>query len=94
MSSIQIRDLAHASRLDSRTMANVRGGSFGGSSGGVLGAPNVTVNIAIKQQIAQFQDIGVNVLNNNGVIGAGFTGPSIALNPAQWAKNEASLPTF
>jgi hypothetical protein len=86
MSSIQIRDLAHASRLDSRTMASVRGGT--------LGAPNVTVNIGIKQQIAQFQDIGVNVLNGNGVIGAGFVGPSIELNPAQWAKNEASLPKF
>jgi hypothetical protein len=54
----------------------------------------VTVNIGIKQQIAQFQDIGVNVLNNNGVIGAGFTGPSIELSPAQWAKNEAMLPKF
>jgi hypothetical protein len=86
MSSIQIRDLAHASRLDGRSMAGVRGGS--------LGAPNVNVNIAIKQQIAQFQDIGVNVLNNNGVIGAGFVGPSIALNPSQWAQNEASLPKF
>jgi hypothetical protein len=86
MSSIQIRDIAHASRLDGRTMAGVRGGT--------LGAPNVTVNIGIKQQIAQFQDIGVNVLNNNGVIGAGFTGPSIELSPDQWAKNEAMLPKF
>jgi hypothetical protein len=90
MSSIQIRDIAHASRLDGRTMASVRGGSSVSS----LGAPNVTVNIGIKQQIAQFQDIGVNVLNNNGVIGAGFTGPSIELSPAQWAKNEAMLPKF
>jgi hypothetical protein len=36
----------------------------------------------------------VNVLNNNGVIGAGFTGPGIELSPLQWAKNEASLPGF
>ena len=90
MSSIQIRDLAHASRLDSRSMAGVRGGN----SVGTAGMPNVNVNITLKQQIAQFQDIGVNVLNNNGVIGAGFTGPSIALSPLQWAKNEASLPKF
>jgi hypothetical protein len=90
MSFIQIRDLAHASRLDSRSMASVRGGSLGSSAG----APNINVNIAIKQQIAQFQDIGVNVLNNNGVIGAGFVGPSIALNPSQWAQNEAGLPKF
>lgn len=86
MSSIQIHDLAHASRLDRKAMAAVRGG--------ILGAPNVNVNIALNQQIAQFQDIGVNVLNNNGVIGAGSTGPSIELSPLQWAKNEASLPRF
>jgi hypothetical protein len=36
----------------------------------------------------------VNVLNNNGVIGAGFTGPGIELSPLQWAQNEASLPKF
>jgi hypothetical protein len=90
MSSIQIRDIAHASRLDGRTMASVRGGSMGSK----FGAPNVTVNLGIKQEITQSQDIDLNVLNHNGVIGAGFTGPSIALNPAQWAKNEASLPKF
>jgi hypothetical protein len=86
MSSIQIHDLAHARRLDCHAMARVRGGS--------LGAPNINVNVAVTQQIAQFQDIGVNVLNNNGVIGAGFTGPSVELSPLQWAKNEAILPRF
>jgi hypothetical protein len=86
MSSIQIHDLSRASRLDCHAMAGVRGGT--------LGAPNVNVNIAVKQQIVQFQDIGVNVLNNNGVIGAGFTAPSIELSPQQWATNEATLPRF
>jgi hypothetical protein len=86
MSSIQIQDLAHARRLDHRAMTSVRGGT--------LGAPSINVNVAVTQQIAQFQDIGVNVLNNNGVIGAGFSGPSIELSPLQWAKNEASLPRF
>jgi hypothetical protein len=86
MSSIQIHDLSRASCLGRHSMAAVRGGS--------LGAPNVNVNVAVKQQIVQFQDIGVNVLNNNGVIGAGFTAPSIELSPLQWAKNEASLPKF
>jgi hypothetical protein len=86
MSSIQIHDLAHARHLDRQTMASVRGG--------MLGAPNVNVNVTLNQQIAQFQDIGVNVLNNNGVIGAGFVGPSIELSPLQWAKNQASLPKF
>jgi hypothetical protein len=86
MSSIQIHDLAQVRRLDRHAMASVRGGT--------LGAPNVNVNIVLNQQIAQFQDIGVNVLNNNGVIGAGFRGPDIELSPSQWAKNEASLPRF
>lgn len=86
MAAIRIHDLAHTCRLDRHAMAAVRGGT--------LGAPNVNVNIAVKQQIAQFQDIGVNVLNNNGVIGAGFTGPSVELSPLQWAQNQASLPRF
>jgi hypothetical protein len=86
MSSIQIHDLAHTRSLDRQSMTRVRGGT--------LGAPNINVNVAVTQQIAQFQDIGVNVLNNNGVIGAGFTGPSVELSPLQWAKNEASLPRF
>jgi hypothetical protein len=86
MSSIQISDLAHSARLDGHAMARVRGGSSWG--------PDVKVNLTVNQQIAQVQDIGVNVLNNNRVIGAGFTGPSIELSPLQWAKNEASLPRF
>lgn len=85
MSSILIRDLAFEGHLDSRAMASVRGGANWGAQG-------VNVNVTLNQQIAQLQDIGVNVLNNNGVIGAGFTGPSIELNPLQWAKNEAVLP--
>jgi hypothetical protein len=81
MSSIQIHDLAHAQRLDRHAMASVRGG--------VLGAPNVNVNVTLNQQIAQFQDIGVNVLNNNGVIGAGFKGPDIDVAAALFAENNA-----
>lgn len=87
MSSIMIHDLAHATELDSRALAGVRGGS-------AWSAPDVKVNLTVNQQIAQFQDIGVNVLNNNGVIGAGFSAPSIDLSPSQWAQNEASLPRF
>jgi hypothetical protein len=86
MSSIMIGDLAHSARLDQRAMAGVRGGT--------LGAPNVNVNVTLNQQIAQLQNIGVSVLNNNGVIGAGFTAPDISLSPQQWAKNEAVLPKF
>jgi len=86
MSSIMIGDLAHSARLDHRAMSGVRGGTAGG--------PNVNVNVTLNQQIAQLQQIGVNVLNNNGVIGAGFEAPDISLSPQQWAKNEAVLPKF
>jgi hypothetical protein len=81
-----IGDLAHSASLNHRAMTGVRGGSAGG--------PDVKVNVTLNQQIAQFQDISVNVLNNNGVIGAGFTAPNISLSPEQWAKNEAVLPKF
>jgi hypothetical protein len=47
------------------------------------------VNVNVNQQIAQFQQIGINVLNNNGVIGAGFKGPDIDLAAALWAENNA-----
>jgi hypothetical protein len=87
MSSIMIRDLAHSARLDSRSMAGVRGGAAWSS-------PDVRVNVNVSQQIAQYQQIGVNVLNNNGVIGAGFEGPKIALSPSQWAQNQVVLPRF
>jgi hypothetical protein len=86
MSLIRISDLAHRATLDGHAMASVRGGTSWG--------PDVKVNLTVNQQIAQLQDIGVNVLNNNGVIGAGFAGPSIELSPLQWARNEASLPRF
>jgi hypothetical protein len=86
MSSIRIGDLAHSAALGSHAMAGVRGGTSW--------PPGVNVNLTVKQQIAQLQDIGVNVLNGNGVIGAGFTGPNIELSPLQWAKNEAVLPAF
>lgn len=87
MSSVMIQDLAHATELDSRALAGVRGGSG-------WGAPDVKVNLTVNQQIAQFQDIGVNVLNGNGSIGAGVTGPSIDLSPSQWAVNQVSLPSL
>jgi hypothetical protein len=86
MSSITIRDLAHSASLDTRALASVRGGSAWG--------PDVKVNLTVNQQIAQLQKVDLNVLNNNGVIGPGFTGPTIALSPEQWAQNEAVLPKF
>jgi hypothetical protein len=83
MSSIIIQDLSTRRALDESAMAAVRGG---------FAMPNVNVNVNLDQKIGQFQDIQVNVLNNNGVIGAGFTAPSLALSPVQWARNETAIP--
>ena len=69
MSSIAIHDLSHRNELDHQAMSAVEGGfAFG---------KDVNVTLNVNQQLAQFQQIGVNVLNNNGVIGAGFVGPDI-----------------
>jgi hypothetical protein len=67
MSSLVIQDLAHSAALDKRAMSGVRGGF---SAPGLGKDINVTVNS--NQNIGQFQQIGISVLNNNGVIGAGF----------------------
>ena len=80
MSSIAIADLAHSAELDRRAMSAVHGGSAFGK--------DVNVNVDVNQQIGQFQQIGINVLNNNGVIGAGFKGPEIDLAAKLWAQNE------
>ena len=85
MSSIAVKDLAHSARLDKLAMARITGGNAGGNALG----PKVNVNLNVNQQIAQFQQIGINVLNNNGVIGAGFKGPDIDLNTRLWAENRA-----
>jgi hypothetical protein len=45
--------------------------------------------VNVNQQLAQFQQIGVNVLNNNGVIGAGFVGPHIDVAAAMKGENKA-----
>jgi hypothetical protein len=79
MSSILIHDLSRNAALDKGAMALVRGGNA---------FPNVNVNVDVNQQIAQFQQIGINVLNNNGVIGAGFKGPDINVAAALWAENK------
>jgi hypothetical protein len=83
MSSIAIHDLAHRSELDVQAMSAIQGGAGFGKD------VNVTVNV--NQQLAQFQQIGVNVLNNNGVIGAGFTGPHIDLDAALKGENKLTF---
>jgi len=93
MSSIVIQDLARARELDKRSMSAVRGGTKGAGAGsfGSFG-PNVNVNLNLDQRIGQVQDIKVNVLNNNGVIGPGFVAPDVSLSPTQWATNNAAIP--
>jgi hypothetical protein len=84
MSAIVIQDLARSRDLDQQAMSTIRGGT--------AFAPNVNVNLNLDQRIAQSQDIKVNVLNNNAVIGAGFIGPDVNLAPVQWAANNAAIP--
>ncbi|CAN7373376.1 hypothetical protein [Massilia sp. LjRoot122] len=83
MSSIVIQDLARSAALDNQAMLAVRGGHAFGK--------DVNVNVNVNQQIAQFQQIGVNVLNNNGVIGAGFRAPDVDVAAALWANNRAAF---
>ncbi|MFC5548840.1 hypothetical protein [Massilia aerilata] len=80
MSSIHIHDLAHSAALDRQALAAVRGGSaaFG---------KDINVNVNVNQQLGQFQQIGVNVLNGNGVIGAGMIGPDVRLDAPLWGQN-------
>jgi hypothetical protein len=82
MSTIHIQDLSASHALDRHAMAGLRGG---------IAMPNVNVNLNLDQKIGQFQNIQVDVLNNNGVIGAGFTAPRLALSPTQWGVNDATL---
>jgi hypothetical protein len=84
MPSIIIRDLKRSTELDMHAMCGVRGGS--------AFTPNAHVNLNVNQQIFQVQQIGVNVLNNNGTIGAGFTAPNIDLDVMLKASNNASIP--
>lgn len=86
MSSIQLHDLARNSTMDGRAMSAVRGGSAWG--------PDINVNVTLDQKFGQFQQIGVNVLNNNGVIGAGLAGPDLSLAAAHWAANRAGTPAL
>jgi hypothetical protein len=93
MSSIVIQDLARTRELDKRSMSAVRGGTAAGAGKfGPSFGPNVSVNLNLDQRIGQVQDIKLNVLNNNGVIGSGFTGPDVTLSPVQWAANNAAIP--
>jgi hypothetical protein len=84
MSSITLSDLPRTTELDQRAMSAVRGGhSWGG---------DVNVNLTVNQSLVQVQDVDLNVLNNNGSIGAGFTGPTVNLAATQTGFNSAVIP--
>ncbi len=85
MSSILIRNLPHSRELDQQSMAAVSGGNSLLKSLG----PVANVNINVNQNIAQFQNVEVNALNNVGVIGAGFGPLKLAVNPNQFAAANA-----
>ena len=81
MSSIIIQDLAHSGTMHRQAMSAVRGG--------IASAPNVNVNVSLDQRIGSFQQICVNVLMNNLVIGAGFAGPDMSAAAAEWSARHA-----
>ena len=82
MSNIIIHDLAKSQDLDRKAMSSVRGGNSWLAGLG----PVANVNVGVNQNIAQFQNIEVNALNNVGVIGAGFGPLRLDINPSQWAS--------
>jgi hypothetical protein len=93
MTSIVIEDLARTRELDRHAMSGIRGGEAARPNAqGANFGPNVMVNLNLDQRIGQVQDIKLNVLNNNGVIGSGFAGPDVTLSPVQWATNNAAVP--
>lgn len=81
MSSIKIQDISRSTALDQAAMSSVRGGA------GFM--PDVNVNVALNQQFVQVQQVGVNVLNNNGVIGATFGGYDARYAAADWKSGHS-----
>ncbi len=84
MSAITLSDLPCTTDLNQRAMSSVRGGHAWGS--------DVNVNLNINQSLVQVQNVDLNVLNNNGSIGAGFKGPTVNLAAAQTGFNSAVIP--
>ncbi|NGZ85129.1 hypothetical protein [Duganella aceris] len=84
MSLITLNDLPCTTDLDQHAMCAVRGGHGW--------ARDVSVDLKINQSLVQVQDVDLNVLNNNGSIGAGFTGPTVNLAAAQTGFNSAVIP--
>lgn len=83
---LSINDLPESTELDSQAMAAVSGGYALSDLG-----PYANVNVNIDQDIAQFQQIEVNALNNIGVLGADLGPLSFNVSPSQWASAYAGF---
>lgn len=87
MSNIMIHDLPRSEDLDQTAMSKVRGGNSWMKGLG----PIANVNVDVNQNIAQFQNVEVNALNNIGVLGAGFGPLKLDVSPSQWAYADTAL---
>ena len=92
MSSLMIRDLSRTRYLDRRAMSAVAGGT------GTPGLPSVAglgtianVNVAINQNLTNFQTVKVAALNNIGVIGAGVVPLHLNVSPELFGGNFAAV---
>jgi hypothetical protein len=87
MATLTICDLPEQTVLEHKAMADMHGGRSWLASFG----PADNVNVSVNQNITQLQNIGVNALNNVGVIGAGFGPLKLDVSPQQWAAANASF---
>ena len=83
---LSIHDLPESTALDSEALSAVSGGYSLSDLG-----PFANVNVTIDQDIAQFQDIEVNALNNIGVLGADLGPLNLEVSPSQWATAYAGF---
>jgi|GEM_PF-810055 len=81
---LSIKDLPESQELDRQALTEVSGGYFVPSA-----FADVDVNIAIDQEINQFQNVQVSALNNIGVLGADLGPLNFNVSPSQWAANYA-----
>lgn len=87
MSTIMIHDLSRNEELDRNAMSAVRGGNSWLKGLG----PLANVNVGINQNIAQWQNVEVNALNNVGAIGPGFGPLALDISPSQWTSAQAAV---
>jgi hypothetical protein len=91
MSTLMIRDLPQSRVLEHGEMSGVRGGYALRDIGSLPGiAVKVEPIVNVNQNIVQLQNIGVNVLNNNGYIGA-IPDLKFDVSGKQWARNNFAI---